>query len=361
MRWFLGCIKKSVALVSLLPGLMASCGDKAKETKSDYEIADFEEVSLKETDRTLIIDNVDVLGRAAGVKVLNDSVLSVRRIRSEFPVMLYNIANKQSVVGVVAGEGPEELVSVGALSSDKEGNLWLFGRADQKVLSVSWNGLDSLPVRTFHYKTPMLILGGAPLPDGDVFVMPTHENDVRLAKLDKNGQEIGKIQSFPDLALPNDTLHLNNSMMQSDLSISPDGKHILVACKSLPSIQIIEEPTGRETLLNGPSNIDVEIISKETPSGRYFVQQPMLFMFDGEAAGDDSFFVGYVGVEPKTDDDFDKHINSLLEFDWSGKPLRRFVFEKDVMAFDIDFKNKRVYTLENTPEPTIWCYSLSGK
>ena len=192
-------------------------------------------------------------------------------------------------------------------------------------------------------------------------MMPTHEDNLRLVRLDSTGRELKRYHTFPEIKLPADTLAISNVMVQSDLSVSPNGERIVMICKSFPYIQIFGGGDGEDIVLKGPTDLDVEIVAKETPYGSYFAQDPMVFMYESVSAGDDSFFVGYNGVEPKTEEDFGSGINSLLEFEWTGKPLRRIFFEKDIVAFDIDFKNKLIYTLENDPEPAIYRYNLPAE
>ena len=338
--------------------LLVGCGGKESDTGGAFELTDFKEVRLKSADASLVTDDVDVLGHPAFIRMMNDSVIAIRRVRNEYPVMLYNQSNRKSIPAIMIGQAPDEMQSVNGLSADKEGNLWLIGPADGKVMIVSWNGTDSVARKEFLFKTPLPVLGGAALSDNDICVMPTSENDVRFLRLNRKGEEIKSYSIFPEIKLPTDTLSISNMMVQSDISASPDGKNVVMVCKSFPYIQIFDIEKDVEKTLTGPGLWDIEVEAKDTSYGTLYTQKPMVFMYEGVAVGKESFFVGYNGTEPKTKEDFESGINSLLEFDWEGHPKRRIVFERDVLAFDVDGENGVVYTLENNPDPALYHYNL---
>ncbi|MDE6264733.1 MAG: TolB-like 6-bladed beta-propeller domain-containing protein, partial [Paramuribaculum sp.] len=91
-----------------------------------------------------------------------------------------------------------------------------------------------------------------------------------------------------------------------------------------------------------------------------FAPYPLWFMFSGASANETGFAVGFVGVEAKTEADFDRHTGSILEFDWNGNPLRRFILPAEATAFDIDYSNNAIYTIENRPDPTLVKYSITN-
>ncbi|MDE6263825.1 MAG: TolB-like 6-bladed beta-propeller domain-containing protein, partial [Paramuribaculum sp.] len=85
---------------------------------------------------------------------------------------------------------------------------------------------------------------------------------------------------------------------------------------------------------------------------------PLWFMFSGVSADSTRFAVGFVGVEAKSETDFDRRTGSILEFDWDGNPRRQFILPTEVCAFDIDYSNNAIYTIENRPTPTLVKYSI---
>ena len=85
---------------------------------------------------------------------------------------------------------------------------------------------------------------------------------------------------------------------------------------------------------------------------------PFWLISSGERAMPDSFVVGYIRVMVKNDEDFTRHIGSLIEFDWEGKPQRHFMLGEEAVAFDFDCKNGYLYTIENPPEATLIRYTL---
>lgn len=94
------------------------------------------------------------------------------------------------------------------------------------------------------------------------------------------------------------------------------------------------------------------------PNGKYYQQDPMWFYYSCLSAGPKTFAVGYIGTKVEKDEDFEKKINRILEFDYSGKPLRSYNFSHDIEAFDIDYANRILYTIEERDEPVIMKYNL---
>ena len=65
-----------------------------------------------------------------------------------------------------------------------------------------------------------------------------------------------------------------------------------------------------------------------------------------------------MGVERKKDADFNRRISSVLSFDWSGRPLKRYVLPQEIFSFDVDWSTGRMYCLTNEAEPRIVWYDL---
>ncbi len=52
------------------------------------------------------------------------------------------------------------------------------------------------------------------------------------------------------------------------------------------------------------------------------------------------------------------HYNTILTFDWNGKPLRIYKLDIPLVSFDIDAKNNRIYGLNVENKPIIVEYTL---
>lgn len=68
--------------------------------------------------------------------------------------------------------------------------------------------------------------------------------------------------------------------------------------------------------------------------------------------------IGYIGIRVESEEDFARQTNTVLSFGWDGKPLKAYEFESDIVSFDMDWKNNRMYCLANRPEPEILVYDL---
>lgn len=319
-------------------------------------INDFEEIEIDQLSGKLVSDDV-AFGNAAFIKVVNDSIIAVKLVRTPEQVVLYNLKSGKSQTAVATGKGPQEMLRVATMSVTPDGDLTLVGSSDKKVMTVKWSDNDNVAMTNHEFTLPVDALAGVSCKLGKVAILPTYYKNARALITGCNDSTLISLGSFPIVEMP-DSIKANNAMFQSDIAYSFENDCVVISTKTWNFIEIINLTDSTSKILRGPDYIDSRIVERKIPNGKYYQQDPMWFYYSCLSAGPKTFAVGYIGTKVEKDEDFEKKINRILEFDYSGKPLRSYNFSHDIEAFDIDYANRILYTIEERDEPVIMKYSL---
>lgn len=343
-----------------LASILAGCNSGQQETASrTFTLEDFTPIDLAES-AEIITTDPDIVGIVKEVRVVNDSIIALSQIQSDVNVVLYNLNSGNYQVANRRGAGPLELTNVGSLSVDGNGNLIMAGVFDRKIISARWNP-DGDNAFTELKSSPDDDCLRAVAGQGDSFIAlssPLHHK--RMIIFESDGQPVDSLGSFPSVTLP-DSVMPTNFMFQADLACSPKAGKVAVSTMSWNEISICDlNGNSDEIIIKGPVFPELKIVSYGGSMGIGYSPSPLWFMFFGACASEDSFAVGFIGVEARTEIDFNRGINSILEFDWEGNPQRRFILPMEATAFDIDYSNNILYTIENLPDPTLVRYNLKN-
>lgn len=354
------CKDARMAMLSCMAVLVASCSNRGQSeagtiSNVEYTFEDFETVQIDSLKGTLVSDDVD-FGFGADIKVINDSIIAVRVIRSPYQVVLLNLSSGKKQTAVSTGAGPLEMIRVSSLSAN-DGVLWLLGSSDNKVMTATWSDTDDMATVTPKYVAKGRMLNGIVDSKGRVIGLPMDPKNVRACITDTTGNITTTFGAFPAVEMP-DSVSPDNSMFQSNIAYNAKYDKAIIANRSWNIIEIYDFADSTCLNLIGPDKMDSKIEVTTTPNVMMFDQKPLWLYLSGVSAGSESFCVGYVGVKVTCKEDYQRKTNSILEFDYNGKPLRRYKFDNDLMSFDIDFKNRIIYTIELQDDPVIKKYSL---
>ncbi|MCM1354990.1 MAG: TolB-like 6-bladed beta-propeller domain-containing protein [Staphylococcus sp.] len=338
---------------------LTGCGEGKEETSSNvatFDFNDFQEVDLSATGEQ-ISDDPDVLGIVTNIKVVDDSIIAICQNAREAHVTLYNLNTGQTQIAVKRGEGPDEMLRVTTLSCDADGRLWMSGLMDRKIMTTRWNPDGDEAVTELKIKSPVDLLRGVTDGKGDVYGLPATKYDTRVIRVDASGVAVDSLGGFPNTEMP-DSIQPSNFIFQSDMALCPSNGMMAIACKSWNEIDVYSLADGSRIALRAPVDDGIKIEKSERGIGVSYNPRPMWFMFSRVSAGDKSFLVGYIGVKAEKDEDFNRGIGKVLEFDWKGQPVKQYVFGNEAIAFDADFQNGYLYTVENNPDPILMRYKL---
>lgn len=349
-------MKKGITIL-LLAFCAASCGRQAADVAPrTFTLDSFETITLP-AGETYGSDGL-FLGDPHIIRVHPDGYLVVLDVRNTDQVAIIDLATGRIQTSVKHGRGPNEMISVRDITV-RDGDIWLSGMSDQKILRLAYDsqqrGFTPEPV----CRTADQFLRAVPFTGDRILTLASASSENRFHLLGRDGVTRDTVGVFPASGHIAETAKPNNAIYQSDISVSPDGRHTAVVCRSLEYIDIYDADMNLTARMQGPQGIDPGIKVIGSDAGARFVQDPMWFVFNDVVSDNDGFAVGYIGISPKTDADFDAGINTILTFDWKGRPQKAYKLESDAVSFDIDRRNGRMYCLVNTPEPVIMVYDLA--
>ena len=267
-------------------------------------------------------------------------------------VILYNINSGAKQLVVNRGAGPLEMAAVSSLSTDEDGKLWLSGMRDGKVISAEWNPNGDQAIINLAFKTQDDMMRGVTDGKGGLIALPVTPKSIRAVHLNDQGFPVDTLGAFPttDAADPGT---LNNLIIQSDLAYSPTHEKLVIASKSWNGLDIYSLDGKNSINLKAPIKDDIKFVTNSVGDNTMVTPAPLWFTFSDVKPGPDSFVVGSILVKVEKEDDFDRNINSILEFDWDGNPLHKYNLAEETTTFDVDFKNGYIYYVVNRPDPIV--------
>ncbi len=352
-------MKKGITIL-LLALCAASCGRQAADVAPrTFTLDSFETVALSAgAGKTYGSDGL-FLGDPHIIRVHPDGYLVVLDVSNTDQLTIIDLATGRIQTSVKHGRGPNETISVRDITV-RDGDIWLSGLSDQKILRLVHDRQQRSFTPETVCRTADQFLRAVPFTEERILTLASASSDNRFHLLGRDGITRDTVGVFPVSGHIAETAKPNNAVYQSDISVAPDGRHTAVACRSLEYIDIYDADMNLQTRLQGPQGIDPAVKVIGTEAGYRFVQDPLWFVFNDVVADNDGFAVGYIGISPKTDADFDAGINTILTFDWKGRPQNAYKLESDIVSFDIDRRNNKMYCLANTPEPVILVYDLAA-
>lgn len=321
-----------------------------------FTLDSFDRIAVPDSAGRIYENDSLFLGDPHMIRVHPDGSLVVLDVRNTEQIIIIDPETDRIATAIKHGRGPNEIMSVRDMNIS-DGDIWISGMSEQKILRLARAEGQKDFVPHAVCKTADQFLRAVPFTEGRILTLASASSGNRFHILDLQGITRDTVGSFPASGQAAD-ITPNNAIFQSDISVSPDGRHTAVACRSLEYIDIYDSDMNLRRRLQGPMGIDPAIKTVNTPIGTRFVQDPMWFVFNDVVSDDKGFMVGYIGVSPKTEADFDAGTNTILTFDWKGRPQTAYEFESDIVSFDLDRKNGKMYCLANRPEPVIIVYDL---
>lgn len=338
--------------------LLGACENKERNVSDDVKIFDlsqFQNIDLSEG--KVVTDDPDIMSMPRNITLVNDSIIAICQARSNSQVVLYNMKTGEWQTAIKRGEGPLEMLNVTSMSVDSANTLWVSGLHDKKIMTTRWNSEGNEAITELKYHSPEDLLRSVTDNKEGMIGMPISTRNIRAIRLNHMGEATDTLGAFPSATL-SDSVFPTNFMYQADIAYSADNEKLVIANKSWNEIGIYPVTDRGEIILKYP--LEEELVIKESVRGigRAYNPYPMWFVFSGVRAYDNGFAVGFIGVKPKSRDDFNAGIKKILELDWAGNPKRSFSFDESITTFEIDVKNNIIYTIEDRPDPTLVKYEF---
>lgn len=347
---------------SLIFGIifMMTCCSKSNnsETKSDFSDEDFEIIQLSIKNTELITPGDIMLRRPYMIQVINDSILAVADSRNQSLVYLINQVSNTGRNVVERGEGPEELTELTTMIYNN-GELSASGFNDGKILRFDID-CDSLNLKLSNSaKVPFQPLRSLMINDSTVFALSPNFSGHRYSVYHVDNGMTEHIDKFP---LDSITLNVNpdNNFMQADVSISPDNKHIAIANRYWPIIEIIDTDGFDIRKYLGPMPVSGEIEKVENDNYYSYSQKPKCHMWDGIEIKNKSIYAGFNGYcRFPGEENNNPGVKRIYSFSIKDGPQKIYCFDSPIDAFTVDEDNNVIYTIQNNPEPSIMKYNLT--
>jgi len=361
--WFHGFIsmKKYLPAICCLL-VLSSCGHSPKNNEpltTPYSRESFP--SVVELKSSLAVklttpENPLILGLPHIVRLIGDKhlVLVDAKPLGKGQLLLFDL-DSCSVVDDAAGvgRGPGESLSIINISVD-DNSVCAASVQGRKLMRFSVTDSLSLMLETVFKDG---FMKAVPLGDSSVFALSAAFSGRRMDIRHLDG-EIEKVSNAFPMLKDSPSLTPDNSLLQGDIAVSPDGNHIVVACKSFEYIDIFDEELNLTKRLSGPEGVPQRAEIVTTSTFRMYRQEPMYMIHNNIVAGNDGFMVGYIGKRIKSPEDLETGVREIFYFNWKGSPMVEYKLDVEVLSFDVDWDNKRLYCLTKGNNPELLYFNL---
>lgn len=351
-------IMRNIYFIILSGFLLYSCSDNRKQNwQCDFTADDFERVNLTLNEGSEVNIGDAILGRPVLIQLLDKGILAVSDSKSDNMAWLIDMENNKSKGILNRGEGPEELTELTTMSS--HGNrLSVASMNDGKLLCFNVNA-DSLSLElSTGIRLPYQPLRSIFVNDSVTFsIAPTftghryniyHTNDSSVEYYDIFPLDSAFIEMRPD-----------NTVFQSNITLSPDGKLIAIACMQWNTIELIDIDKNEIKVIYGPEPTYASIAKKDRGMAYSYVQNPRWYTWHCQPVlSNDRMYFGYDGYCRKENDQQEHGNKFIYSFSREGKPLKIYNFDTVFTSFTVDEENNCFYVVHNEPEPTIIKYPL---
>lgn len=332
-----------IGILSLIvAGLLYSC----KPDKDLYfDENDFAITTIDLNYDNLLPDSV-ILGSVNKIKLFCDSIIVLRDTQSRNQIHLYNLNSGMSREFISIGNGPEEVLFVDDILIS--GDTLIFSSCrDRKILKfkVDTETLEPTLVESLslpYTASPVAYRKGS----NTLISVPMTIEPIRFIMSDLESGQADSIFQFP---IRRENGEPSNIAFNTHIRVSEDNKKLLLISHETNILELYDFESGKEKLLKVMVDVDFEV--KRRQNGNVIMEgvQPRWHVFLSDIASfDDKFIIGYTGKP--FDSENQSFINSLLVIDTEGNPVKKINLSNDILTFDYDHKNGKLYYITMQPE-----------
>jgi hypothetical protein len=348
-------MRTTLYLAIFLPFIFSSCHQTDKGLSFDGD--SFREVILNFSDAKKYTNDSLFLGNPLELKFHPEGFIVIHEFQLQKQVTVVDMKTGGVQQIVSRGRGPNEMLSARNIAVHN-GDIWVTGQMDGKCVKLS---LDK-ESRMFEIAGIVDLFDSQftqayPFADSTFLIMSNPISGLRMETVDREGYILREVGSFPEV--PNNPgLVPTNAFFQSSVGISPDNRHVVVACKSIDYIDIYDGDVELVKRLHGPAGVRPVFEEVKLGGAVHFAQTPMFHAWRYISAQKDRFFVSYVGVEDTPGENKQSFADRIYSFDWRGNPLDCYRFDTPLVGYDVDWKGKKLYCVAHNPEPEILIFDL---
>lgn len=265
------------------------------------------------------------------------------------------------------GQGPNEMVSPFELSPSFDGkNIWIYDNSIQRWLEFSGEAIATNTKAVVTDKIEFARNNNTPFApatpswiNGNQFICtnPWNHED-RFYIIDRTTMEKKGVQN-PNFTFTNQLpASILSILFDAKMTMKPDRSKVALAGSYLDAIEIFNTKGEILNTIKGPEagfnfafdeakSLEMNILSTNTDTKKAYVNicstnQYIYALYSGKRKGGESNY--NLG-------------NCIYVFDWDGKPIKKYLLDQDLIHFDINEKEQRLYAVSK-PENYIIYYNL---
>jgi hypothetical protein len=335
--------------------LTTSCRkENSYQNASSFSFSDFGNSTLLHgTDMTFD----DLLMRPVDFRVI-DSLLVMRNRGTEYQFHIFNTQNTKKIGELIPfGNGPNEMIEPAIIPSD-DSFIWILDKMKRSVSKCSLNiSTDTSYIEILKKITIQEYADQAAIINKNILAVILNPAMKRFCLYDNTGLLIKDFGEYPECKSD----YAEYEKMEAffcDFIINHKKNRLLMSYKQTDLIDIYDLEGNLIKRLHGPEQFYPAV--KQEQNGEQIKVRAQSgksrhAYFTPRNAGEEVFIL-YSGKV------FDKErpsylMNNIFVFDWDGNPIRRYELDNPCFSFDVDPKNKTIYTLSDNPDFHITKYN----
>ena len=341
--------KCSIILVVVV--LFTSCGGNGNNSRFfvDSKTFNVEDLKTSRLEGTIMQFN-DTIWNPVEITV-KDTLLFLKNRSTKHVYEVYNLKNNKKINECFSlGQGPDDFIHPIFVQSAGN-NAWILdrGTANLKEFAVS----DLL-----KYNTPKVIntislknktaSKAAVLSDGSILVPSGTRSRGGFDLYNKEGLILDSIGKYPEFI--SGTLSDMEKLMSFQHGFATNMKDRIFLSYAFSDLIEVYDFKGKcISRMHGPHQHD--LVMGLRSSGEFTGAAPVrgktYHCYGQPVYAGNEVFVLYYG---ELSENFEGLNNKIIVFDWNGKPLRMYELNTRIITFTVDHKNKKIYSITNSPE-----------
>lgn len=338
---------------------LISCQNQKPKDNSiceKFELESFKICDMSNESCEIISHDSMLFAAPSIIRIVTENLLAIKDMKNKENVICFiNPVTRQYKKTLSTGKSTKEIIYISSIWCQNS-SLYVYDDTG-KILKIDCNPNTLETKISLFNRIKSQGIEVAPMLNG-LYLMEHTEGRYQIISSD--GEAIDTVGIFPTEEYPKD-VKIINAACQVDMATSPDTTHIVCTNRDWNKIEIFTGKGKMEHYLSGPIEIDAKIEKVEFPGGAYSVmQKPGYSVFYGSSTSTKGFMVGYIGK--KNLEKQKNGFNTILSFDWNGKPKNRYIFNQNITHFDYDEKTKSIYCIvENERSYEIVKYVLNNE
>ena len=343
-------IKRIAALVITATMAFSSCNindNRVFVGEKTFTMRDLKVINLEGTEMQLN----DTIWHPVTIN-FQDTLLFLKNRHTDYIFDIYNLNNNNKIYECLTiGQGPNEFLNP-FIAQSMDGNVWIFDRTAGKLKKYTVSDLTGRrvpePVKNISFRN-RFAQNVAVLSNGTILTSIHSLQRAGFDIYDSNGIFLDSIGGYPEYT-SRDLSDMEKMMSLRNTTTTNMTDRVFISYLHTDLIEIYDLTTGKcLKRMRGPHQIDLamEVASAGGASAARTVKGETYKCYSFPAHAGDEVFVLYFG---DLWEDYKEKDSKIIVFDWNGKPLRMYELDIPLFTLTVDYKQRIIYGLTDTPE-----------